>query len=424
MIRVKSVEEGSLGAELGLGPGAELISVNGRAIADFLDWEFLTADDHLVLLVRDQDGGTIEYDVERPEGLALGVEVEPPRVRRCANRCDFCFVDGNPKGMRSALYVRDDDYRLSFRYGNFATLTNLKPADVERIIEYRLTPLYVSVHATDPVVRRRLLRNPLAPDVVEQLREFGEAGIESHTQIVLQPGLNDGEVLARSLDELFGLGPMVRSVSVVPVGLTTFSRHHLVREPTPEECARAVALVEQSAERARPERGLYWAYGSDELYLRARLPLPPAERYDSFEQLENGVGSVRYLQGRVAELSVDLGGARIAVLTGSAMGPLMPQILDSVEAGTGADCQLIVLENDLFGRSVTTAGLLPGRAFAAALAGCRDADMVLLPAEAVNDSGVFIDDVHCESLATDLPCPVHLSHDFADVLASAEDLVR
>ncbi len=168
MIRVQAVAPDSLGAALELIPGTALLAVNGKDLEDFLDWEFLTADDQFVLRARLPSGEEIEYDVERPEGLPMGVTLEPPRIRRCANHCDFCFVDGNPQGMRQALYIRDDDYRLSFRYGNFATLTNLKRWDLERIVEYRLSPLYVSVHATDPVVRRWLLRNPEAEDHVER----------------------------------------------------------------------------------------------------------------------------------------------------------------------------------------------------------------------------------------------------------------
>src|SRR3989442_10063604 len=185
MIRVSAVQPESIAEEMGLEAGTELISVNGRELEDFLDWEFLTAEEQLLLHVRQPDGTEAEFDIERPLGEPLGVSLEPVRIRRCANRCDFCFVDGLPDGLRDVLYIRDDDYRLSFRYGNFATLTNLKPRDVQRIIEYRLSPLYVSVHATDSVVRRWLLRNPEAPDVVPQLRMLAGQGIRFHAQIVL-----------------------------------------------------------------------------------------------------------------------------------------------------------------------------------------------------------------------------------------------
>ena len=420
MIRVQSVAPDSLGAELGLAPGTELLAVNGRALEDFLDWEFLAADDRFVLAARTVTGEEIEFDIERPEGLPLGVTLEPPRIRRCGNHCDFCFVDGNPAGLRSALYVRDDDYRLSFRYGNFATLTNLKPWDTARIVEYRLSPLYVSVHATDPTVRRWLLRNPEAPDIIPQLRWFAERGIAFHAQVVLVPGVNDGGVLERTLDDLYGLGTAVLSVSVVPVALTEFSKRELVGEPTRAECRAALATVDRMATRALMERGGPWCYGADDLYLQAGEPLPEAAWYGEFEQRENGVGAVRYLQTRIAAALAqlpDLSGRRIGVVTGTAMGPLMPQVLADAATATGGRFELIVVENTLFGRSVTTAGLLPAAAIERALAGRTDLDFVLLPAEAVNDDLVFIDDIGADDLAARLPMPVRLSYDFADALS-------
>jgi len=423
VVRVQSVAPHSLGAELGLVPGTELHAVNGRALEDFLDWEFLTADDRFLLEARLPTGEAIEYDVERPEGLPLGVTLEPPRIRRCANHCDFCFVDGNPQGMRQALYIRDDDYRLSFRYGNFATLTNLKPRDLARIVEYRLSPLYVSVHATDSVVRRWLLRNPEAPDVVPQLRMLAGQGIRFHAQIVLVPGVNDGAVLARSLEDLYALGDPILSVSVVPVALTEFSKHHLVRQPSGEECRRALTTVGAFAARARSERGFPWCYGADDLYLQAGEPLPPAEWYGEFEQRENGVGAVRYLQTRIAagwDRFEDLAGKRVGVVTGTAMGPLMPQVLADLAAATGARFEVLAVENTLFGSSVTTAGLLPATAIRAALAQRVDLDLALVPAEAVNDDQLFMDAVAAHDLAAGLPMPLRLSHDFADALGAQE----
>lgn len=419
MIRVLHVAPASLAAALGLAPGTELLAINGRELEDFLDWEFLSAEDQFLLLTRTPAGELVEYDVERPEGLPMGVELEPPRIRRCANRCDFCFVDGLPAGLRQTLYVRDDDYRLSFRYGNFATLTNLKPKDVARIIEYRLSPLYVSVHATDPVIRRRLLRNPRAPDIVEQLQMFAEHGIQFHTQVVVQPGVNDGAVLDQSLGDLYALGESIVSVSVVPVGLTEFSKHHLVRQLTRDECRAVIALVDRWAARARVERGGHWAYGSDDLYLGAETPLPPAERYDDFGQVENGVGAVRFLQREieaVREAFPPLRGQRIAVVTGTAMGQLMPEVLPVLTAATGADVELVVLVNSLFGPSVTSAGLLPGAAMHQALAQRSDLDLALIPAEAVNDHGVFLDDWTFTSLQQAVPVELRLSYRFADAL--------
>ncbi|NIM50831.1 MAG: DUF512 domain-containing protein [Gemmatimonadales bacterium] len=422
MLTVSAVQPESLAAELGIMPGFELLSIDGRELADFLDWEFLAAEERFVLLARSPDGTPIEYDVERPEDLPLGVELEPPRIRRCGNRCDFCFVDGLPEGLRGTLYVRDDDYRLSFRHGNFATLTNLKPKDIARIIEYRLSPLYVSVHATDPVIRRRLLRNPRAPAIIPQLAHFAEHGIQFHTQVVLQPGVNDGDVLVQSLHDLYGLGEPILSVSVVPVGLTEFSKHALVREPTADECRSAIAAVNALASRALPERGRRWAYGSDDLYLVAGVSLPPAEAYDGFEQVENGVGSVRYLQRHIAEAQPrlpDLDGVRIGVLTGTAMGRHMPEVLKALTQATGGIYELIVLSNDLFGPSVTSAGLLPGRSFLGALAKRGDLDLALLAAEATNESGMFLDDLTFQDLAASVPVEVRLSYHFTDALVES-----
>src|SRR5258705_12106624 len=223
MVRVSRVLPGSVCEEMGVAAGTELLTLNGRPLADFLDWEFLTAEDELVIEARLPDGQEIVYELERPEGEPLGVELEPPTIRRCANKCEFCFIEGLPQGLRKPLYVRDDDYRLSFAYGNFATLSNVKERDIARILEYRLSPLYVSVHATPWEARKVLLNNPKVPDVAAQMRRLAAGGIQFHAQMVIVPGLNDGAVLEESLTDLYAFGDSVISTAMVPVGLTQFS---------------------------------------------------------------------------------------------------------------------------------------------------------------------------------------------------------
>jgi NifB/MoaA-like Fe-S oxidoreductase len=270
-------------------------------------------------------------------------------------------------------------------------------------------------------VRRYLLRNPTAPEILGQLWQFAEHGIEFHTQIVMSPGVNDGTVLRQTLADLYNFGPAVLGCSVVPVGLTEYSKHHLVREPTAEECRAAIGLVEERAAIAQAERGRHWAFGADELYLRAGVELPPAEIYDGFDQVENGVGSVRWLQREVEtglEQMAGWHGCRIGVVTGSAMARLMPMVLEPLARATGATFELIPVVNTLFGASVTTAGLLPGTAVQTALRERRDLDLALLPGESVNDDGLLMDSMRIELLAASVPMEVRLSRNFVDALAA------
>src|SRR5579862_4127218 len=301
MIRVSRVAPGSIADEIGIVPATELLTVNGRALDDFLDWEFLSADEALVVEARLPDGRDLIADIERLDGEPLGIELEPPRVRRCANRCEFCFIEGLPTGLRKSLYVRDDDYRLSFAYGNFATLSNLKERDFERILEYRLSPLYISVHATPWEARKVLLNNPRVPNIVEQLTRLADGGIQFHGQMVIVPGLNDGEVLEESLSDLWNMGDAVLTVALVPVGLTQFSHLYTGETMNPANASRILATAEKWGERGRKERGFTWVSGSDELYLLAGRELPPPSFYGDYPQIENGVGAVTALCERVAD---------------------------------------------------------------------------------------------------------------------------
>ncbi len=403
--------------------GTELVSVNGRPLQDFLDWEFLSAEDELVIETRQPDGEEIVYEIDRPEGESIGVALEPPNVRRCANRCEFCFIEGLPQGLRKNLYIRDDDYRLSFTYGNFATLSNVKERDVDRILEFRLSPLYVSVHATNWEARKILLNNPRVPNIVEQLKRLANGGIQFHCQMVVVPGLNDRDILEESLTDLWNLGDAVLSAAVVPVGLTQFSHLYSGESMNPAKARELIAQVDKWSERARKERGDTWVFGSDELYLLAGVDLPAAEHYGEFAQIENGIGAVTSLRLRVAEGLSELprlDGMRIGVVTGKAMEDLMPELLQQLTTATGAEFKLIPTENSLFGPTITTAGLLAGADIKRALEGRHDIDIALIPAETINEDRIFLDDVQFDELRNLLPMPVHPSYDFVDVLTTEE----
>jgi putative radical SAM enzyme (TIGR03279 family) len=420
MVRVARVAAGSIADELGILAGTELLTVNGRALGDFLDWEFLTADDELVIEAKLPDGEEVEYDIERPEGEGLGVELEPPTVRRCANRCEFCFIEGLPKGLRKNLYIRDDDYRLSFAYGNFATLSNMKERDEQRIIEYRLSPLYVSVHATPWEARRVLLNNPKVPNIVDQLTRLAAHGIQFHSQMVIVPGLNDGDVLEQSLTDLWNLGDAVLSVAVVPVGLTQFSHLYTGESMSADNASALLAVVDRWSARAVDERSDPWLFASDELYLLAGVELPHFDHYGDFSQIENGVGAVTSLRERVRAGLPDLprlDGRRIGVVTGTSMAPLMPDLLTQLRQSTGAEFVLIPTTNSLFGPTTTTAGLLVGADIRRALNGRADLDLALIPAETINDNGLFLDDEQFIAVRESLPMPVYPSYDFIDVLS-------
>ena len=421
MVKVSRVESKSIADELGIRPATELLTVNGRPLGDFLDWEFLTADEELLIEARQPDGEQVIYELERLDGEPLGISLEPPTVRRCANRCEFCFIEGLPAGLRKPLYVRDDDYRLSFAYGNFATLSNVKERDIERILEYRLSPLYVSVHATNHDARKILLNNQRVPDIKAQLSRLAKGGIQFHCQMVIVPGLNDQAVLDESLTDLWDMRDAVLSAAVVPVGLTQFSHLYSGRKMDRDTARSILAQVERWGRRAMRLRGETWVFGSDELYLLAERELPGPKHYGEFAQIENGVGAVTSLRMRVAaglDRVAHREGQRIGVVTGFAMAPLMKPLLDSLRGVTGAEFELIVAENSLFGPTITTAGLLVGRDIMSALSDRHDLDIALIPAETINEDRVFLDDYTLEAVRESLPMPIFPSYEFIDVLQS------
>lgn len=407
MVRIQQILPGTIADELALEIGSRVVRINGEPVRDSIDFRFLESDAAVEVEVVPASGGLpVLYDIEKDPGETLGIVPTPDAVRECANKCVFCFIDGNPEHVRRSLYMKDDDFRLSFTYGNYVTLTNLGPKGFQRLVDQRLSPLYVSVHATEPWVRERILGVPRGGDIVDQLRRLTAAGIEVHTQVVLCPGWNDGAHLERTIEDLWSIGPGVVSLSVVPVGLTKYNVDRPVRHLTAEEQRAAIAQLEAARERAMRERGTHWAYVGDEMFLGAGLPIPDASYYDDWPLTENGVGSVRSLLDAFhAGLPTlpRLEGERIALVTGTRMGEVMSPLVAPIEARTGARVELIPVENRLFGPTVTTAGLLPGADVReAVLARGGRFDRVLIPAEALNDDDLFIDNLPFAELRSSL----------------------
>lgn len=396
MVRIAAIEPGTIAEELELQIGTRIVRINGERVRDGIDLAFLLSESELELEVVSPDGEATVFEVERDLGESLGIVPAPDTIRECANECVFCFIDGNPSGVRPSLWLRDDDFRLSFTYGSYVTLTNLGPKGFQRLIDQRISPLYVSVHATEPDVRIRLLKNDRAGLIMDQLQAFADAGLEVHTQVVLCPEWNDGEHLDRTLDDLWGLGDAILSVSVVPVGLTRYNVNKPVRPLVSAEAAEAVRQVDRARARATEERGFGWAYSADELYLLAGQPLPATDYYDDGLLTENGVGSVRTLLERFEAGLPGIGrreGERVLVLTGESMGPFLQPLGDRLAAATGSAYTVRVVENRFYGRPTTVAGLLAGQDLMDAAPDGRDFDRVLIPADALNQDNCFIDSV-------------------------------
>ncbi|HSG06886.1 MAG TPA: DUF512 domain-containing protein [Longimicrobiales bacterium] len=405
MVRIAEVEAGSIAEELNLEIGTRVVRINGERVRDGLDLTFLLSDLELELETLTPRGETVVYDIERDPGTSIGIVPAADTIRECANKCVFCFIDGNPQGVRQSLWLRDDDFRLSFTYGSYVTLTNLGPKGLQRLADQRISPLYVSVHATEPEVRTRLLVNERAGLIMEQLRFLLEAGLEVHTQVVLCPEWNDGAHLDRTVEDLWGLGSGIRSLSVVPVGLTRYNLNRPVRLLTADEAAHAIDQVDEGRARAAGIRDLGWCYAADEMYLIAGRPLPDSSYYDDGALHENGVGAIRHFLnafeaglGRVPRLD----GRRIRLVTGRSMAPFLRSLVEPLARSTRADVEVTEVANDYFGETCTIAGLLAGRDILEALGSGLAGDVVVLPGEALNADELFIDSFPLTEMAAAL----------------------
>jgi putative radical SAM enzyme (TIGR03279 family) len=383
---VVAVEPGSIAATLGIRSGDVLLQVNGHPLRDVLDVQFYAAEEAIDLLVR-RGEQEIEYQIEREYGIPLGLDFASPTfdgIRRCDNRCEFCFVTQMPPGLRRSLYVRDDDYRYSVLYGNFITLTHLTTDDWERLAEQRLSPLYVSVHATNAALRRRLLGREDVPDILPQLDRLAALGIAVHAQIVLIPGMNDGPHLTRTITDLVDRYPAILSIGIVPVGLTRYHRGPC-RRYTPDEAEAILKQVVPVQAACRARYGLSTVYLADEWYLLAGVDVPADEAYDGYPQIENGIGLVRQFLDDSLRFQASAHRARakrqtsVSLVCGTLIAPMMRQVVRDLAASSGLRMVVVPVVNQFFGETVTVSGLLSGQDVLATLCGCDLGEIVFLP---------------------------------------------
>lgn len=422
--QIVAVTANSLAAKLGVRPGDGLLAVNGTPCEDVIDVQFYAADDWVELTLQRGDE-TITLAGERAEGQPLGLEFAHPTfdidIRRCNNLCPFCFVLQMAPRMRRTLYIKDDDYRYSFLFGHFVTLTNLSDHDWQRIKSQRLSPLYVSVHATDPDLRRRVLGNPDAPDVLAQIRELGEHHITIHTQLVITPGLNDGPHMEKSVRDLAALWPTVQSVSVVPVGLT--KHHKYGRRPnTPTEAGAVLDACEQWGREYRERFGVRFVYPTDEWYLVAGQEVPPMDSYDDLEGLqENGLGLVRNFLDEWETVKVEEVPTlqtkihHLTLVTATLFAPVLQRAAAELAAATGLRIDVIPVTNTQLGETITVAGLMMA---ADVIAQVSDpGEVVVLPRVMFDHpEGISLDDHHPQQIAKALNRPVALADLMGDVL--------
>lgn len=416
---IASIKPESIAQELGLQPGDRITAINGHPLEDYLDYRFHLADPVVEVAVIKTNGEEWLLDIEKDPDDDLGITFESQvfdGIRVCRNRCLFCFVEQMPKGLRRPLYLKDDDYRLSFLHGNFITLTNLSAADWQRIKEQRLSPLYVSVHAVDPDLRAELMGSPQAGQILEQLQELTAAGISIHAQVVLCPGLNDGPQLEKTVQELSQLWPGVRSLAVVPVGLT---RHRAglypLRPFTKEEARAIIRQANLWQEDFRRRFGYTFLFLADEFYILADEDFPPYETYEDFPQWENGVGLAADFLRELRELTVTLPAFPPAeaaaspepwtLVTGRSAQGLIAEMAAVFQAKVpGLNLSVLAVENRLFGPTVTVAGLLTGRDIEEAAKGLRSRALIL--PEVMLREGRFLDDLTADDLARRLGIPV------------------
>lgn len=426
--QITAVAAGSIAEELELEVGDCLIAVNGQEVEDIFDYQYLTEDEYLVLLVKKANGEEWELEIEKDADEDLGITFENGLMsdyRSCCNKCMFCFIDQMPPGMRETLYFKDDDSRLSFLQGNYITLTNMRDKDIERIIRYHLSPINISVHTSNLQLRCKMLHNRFAGEALKKIETLYRAGVEMNSQVVLCKGINDGEELKRTIRDMMGYLPHMRSLSVVPVGLTKYRKGLYPLEPFGKEDAeRTIDIIESFQKECFDQYGIHFVQASDEFYILAEREMPEPERYDGYCQLENGVGMIRLLlEEAKEELDLLAGDERIrhvSIATGKLAGPYLRQISDWIEEKfpmVRVDVHIII--NHFFGEMITVSGLITAQDLLAQLKGKDLGEVLLLPCNMLRSGeDVFLDDITLGEVESTLQLPVNI------VKSSGGDFVR
>lgn len=425
--KIAAVEEGSIADELGIEPGDRLLSIDGHEIEDIFDYQFYVEEEEILLLIEKPDGEQWELEIEKDPDEQLGITFDKglmDEYRSCRNKCIFCFIDQMPPGMRDTLYFKDDDSRLSFLQGNYITLTNMSDKDVERIVRYRLEPVNISFQTTNPQLRCKMLHNRFAGDALKKVDILYQGGIEMNGQIVLCKGINDGEELERSIRDLGAYLPLLKSVSVVPVGLTKYREGLFPLEPFTKEDARSVLeVIHRWQNIFYREYGLHFIHAGDEWYLLAGEEVPKEENYDGYLQLENGVGMLRLLLNEFQEgyekLEGGAGAEEISIATGKLAGPYIRRMARQLEEKYPGLCiHVYEIRNDFFGERITVSGLITGADIMAQLKGEKLGERLLIPCSMMKaDEDIFLDDYTVKDVSDALQVPVDI------VKSSGQDLI-
>lgn len=428
-VKIGGISKGSIAQKKKIGAGDILISINGNEINDVLDYRFYINDTKLILSLKTAEGKSRLAVIHKDEFEDIGLEFETylmDKQRSCKNKCIFCFIDQLPKGLRKSLYFKDDDSRLSFLFGNYITLTNLTDAEAERIIKMHISPVNISVQTMNPELRVEMMANPKAGESLRYLHKFAKAELAINTQLVLCPGINDGKELERSLNELGALYPSVQSIAAVPVGLSDHREGLYHIEPYTRETAREViGIIDKFNEKFKEEHGEMIAYAADEFYLKAELPMPDADYYNGFPQLENGVGMWALLESEFSEAldecSIESLERTATIVTGKAAYPLISSLAEKAcNKINGLRINVVEAENKLLGKMITVSGLLCGKDIISALEDKNLGDELIIPPNCLRSEGdMFLDDMTVEELSDKLKIKVTQNGSSGEDLLSA-----